>query len=142
MQMSGSPTLRQLLQQQPIGLIAYFAGLLGWTAVKLEYIRIPKQGPHKQATLVDRLLFYYITPDENFNLQINTYPPNQTICHRATIKAERYGIQNVGWHEFRLGDNDLVKCEAARLAPWLRRSNFTNTEWRNQLRKSHPEFFL
>lgn len=84
-----------------------------------------------------------MTPDLKFNLQVNENPIGQSVTHQATIKADRYGIRNIGWHHFTLFDDDNeLSCEAERLRPWLDRNLYKNRRWLREFKAKHPDMLL
>ncbi len=131
--------LHRRLSEQPLARMRYFAAILGWRGLQLEYVRLSDEEAAR-GQIPHGLVIYYITTDLKFNLQINTYPHGQCRIHKATVKADRYGIVHVGWHDFELhGDDQRLQQEVERLSPWLTRKNFKDRTWRRQFAKEHPE---
>lgn len=119
-----------------------FAELLDWRGLRLRYVCL-REDEAARAIVPSGVVIFYQTTDDKFNLQINTYPHGQCRQHQATVKAERYGIGHVGWHEFELfDDDDAVRHEADRLRPWLDRRMFRDVDRRRQLLIAHPELSL
>ena len=130
--------LHRLLAAQPLSRMRHLASLLGWNGLQLEYLRVRDSETHSQLPQNTVVIFYTAT-DAKFNLQINTYPHGQSRTHQATVKAERYGITNVGWHHFELPDDDaLLVTTAEALKPWLYRPLFKNRQWVRQVLKENP----
>jgi hypothetical protein len=134
--------VHEVLAQQPKAKIEYFAGLLGWHGIRLWKVLL-SDDDIRTAKLKNALVICYETTDEKFNLQINPHPIGQTRTYRATVKAERYGIANVGWHDFELfDDEETLRREADRLRPWLERRQFKNPKLRREFIAAHPEIPL
>ena len=132
--------LNRALAAQPLPRMRLFASLLGWNGLQLEHVRLTNS---EQAKVGSGVVIFYMTTDPKFNLQINTFPHGQCRHHRATVKAERYRIINVGWQDFDLPDDDqLLLAEIDRLKPWLYRPQFKKREWCRQFIKAHPELAL
>jgi hypothetical protein len=86
------------------------------------------------------VVVYYATTDPKFFIQINTYPHGQIRRHQATVRADRYDIFNVGWHDFELHDDERqFTAEAERLEPWLFRTQFKDRKWRKRLAEQNPD---
>lgn len=130
--------LKRVLAAQPLAQMRRLASLLGWNGLCLWHFRVHKSDPYCDR-VAGGAIIYYMTTDEKFNLQINVQPHGQTRIHSATVKAERYGIINVDWHEFELPeiDQDLLRL-AERLKPFLLRGNFKNRCWRRKFAEAHP----
>ena len=138
--MSTTVDQRRILGARPIHRMRWFASLLNWHGLQLEWVL-----PHDvmEQTAVPDLVVYYMTTDPKFNLQINEVSSGQSITHQATIKAYRYGIRHVDWHAFTLSDDNAeLMSEADRLRPYLDRSLYRNREWRTELKLRHPEIML
>jgi hypothetical protein len=132
--------LHRILDAQPLPRMRFFASLLGWNDLQLEYVRLPEDEAQR-GSVCGCVVIFYMTTDPKFNLQINTYPHGQCRHHRATVKADRYGIINVGWHDFQLCEDDTRLCaDVERLTPWLRRDQFKDRAWRREFIAKHPEF--
>ena len=130
--------LHRLLAAQPLLRMRCLASLLGWNGLQLEYVRVQDSEAHSQLPH-DTVVVYYLTTDAKFNLQINTYPHGQSRFYEATVKAERYGISHVGWHQFELpDDDDLLVSTAATLKPWLYRPHFKDRQWVRQVLRENP----
>ncbi len=134
---SDSETQR-FLSAQPLRQMQRLAELLGWNGLRLEYGRTPNDERFNEE-IRGHLFVCYMTTDEKFNLQINTYPHDQTRRHQATVKAERYGIIHTEWQHFELPDDEasLVRL-AETLKPLLKRSNFKDRAWRKEFAAQHP----
>ena len=134
--------IQRTLATQPLARMQQFAELLGWRGLRLGHVRLCDDEAAR-ADAPDGMVIFYQTTDEKFNLQINTYPHGQCRQHRATVKAERYGIRHVGWHEFELLDDpDKLRQEADRLRPWLDRRLFRDAKRRRQFKLAHPELLM
>lgn len=133
---------QQFIAAQPVLKMQRLAKLLGWNGLRLEYGRTPNDERFNEE-IRGRLFVYYMTTDEKFNLQINTYPHGQTRRHQATVKAERYGIIHTGWQHFELPDDEasLVRL-AETLKPLLKRSNFKNRAWLKGFAAQNPNLVL
>lgn len=130
--------IRRVLEGQPLGRMRLFASLLGWNGLQLEHVRLPEGSVAVDGNV--GVLVYYMTTDPKFNLQINVHPSGQARHYHATVKAERYRITNVGWHDFELtDDNQSLLAEAEQLKPWLYRPQFKNREWCREFIKAHPK---
>ncbi len=131
--------LQRIRSAQPLGRMRDLAARLGWRGLELEHVRL-RDAEAERANIANGIVIFYMTTDLKFNLQINTYPHGQCRTHRATVKADRYGIVNVGWHDFVLHDDDsALDQEIARMHPWLYRSHFKDPVWRRRLAREHPE---
>ena len=134
---------REIVAQQPYARMQYFAALLGWRGLSLFSHRIPDEVIGPDVNIPDGIVIYYCTSDQKFFLQINTDSNDQTRFHRATVRAERYGIINIGWHPFELFDEDeRLIAEAKRLMPMLGRQWYKDRKWRRELALQHPEFHV
>ncbi len=121
----------------------WFASLLNWHGLQLEQVLLSSEEPAELTTPAPGIITYYMTPDRKFNLQINEVPVGQAMTHQATIKADRYGIKNVGWHAFNMFDgDDELRCEAERLRPWLDRKLYRNSRWLREFKSTHPSMLL
>jgi hypothetical protein len=139
-----TPEQLQLRNAKPLFRMRRFAQLLNWRGLQLEwtclsaevlaqYPKWPRSG----------IVFWYITTDEKFNLQINELPEGGEHTHQATVKAERYRICNTGWNPFTLfNDDESLAREADRLRPLCDRDLFKNRAWARQFRMEHPEFAI
>jgi hypothetical protein len=137
MEMNSDGDIQRILSVQPLYRMRLFASLLGWKGLQLEHFRWKQEDDHESALGV---AIYYTTTDVKFNLQINCQPHGQIRHYRATIKADRYGIISVGWHDFELHEDDQrLFAEVERLKPWLRRDQFKDRAWRRQFIAQHPE---
>jgi hypothetical protein len=134
--MTSDTELRPLLREQPLQRMRWFAALLGWRGLQLGSVCdfVVREGEK-----IPVVVIYYYTTDAKFFLQINTFPHGQTRTHRATVRADRYGIFHVGWRDFELNDDGAVLEAAERLKPWLGRRNFKDRKWRRRLATEHPE---
>ena len=134
---------RQLLNSKPLARMRYFASLLGWNGLQLEYKTFSPDEIAKYGCPATGILTYYMTTDFKFNLQINEVTTGQALAHQATIKADRYGICNIGWHPFDLSENDQqLMQEVERLRPWLDRQLYKNASWRRTFKRKFPEMLL
>lgn len=134
---------REIVAQQPYARMQYFASLLGWRGLRLLSIQLSKEEIRRCTNIPDGIVIVYDTCDLKFSLQINTYPHGQTRFHAATVKAERYGIFNIGWHPFELFDEDeLLLAEAKRLQPILSRQLYKDRRWRWSFALQHPELYM
>ena len=132
--------LQEVLSVQPFARMRRFAEQLGWRGLRLEYFRLWDDNECPEIT--QRVVIYYITTDEKFNLQINTQPHGQTRVHSAVVKAQRHGIIHTPWQDFELFEEDaLLQGEVERLRPWLYRENFKNRAWRRRMEAEHPLMF-
>lgn len=137
--MTNSIDVQRILATQPLLRMRQFAELLGWRGLRLGYVLL-RDDEATPANAHGGVVIFYQTTDEKFNLQINTYPHGQCRQHQANVKADRYGILHVGWHEFELfHDHDRFCQEAERLRPWLDRQMFRNPIRRRQYLREHPE---
>lgn len=88
------------------------------------------------------ILVDYMTTDSKFNLQFNEIPQGDSYALQATIKAERYGIRDIGWHPFTLfEDEEALIAEAERLRPWLDRKTYKTRSRLCEL-KAEPQCVL
>jgi hypothetical protein len=125
---------RRILNAKPLARMRQFAALLGWHGLELGYIRFTPEEIRKYDAPESGIIVDYMTTDLKFNLQINEVLNGQSTSHQATIKADRYGIINIGWHPFELSEDDAkMKEEAERLRPWLDRRLYKNAKWRRFL---------
>lgn len=133
--------LRRVLERQPLGRMQLFASWLGWNGLQLEHVSLSEGSIAVNGDV--GVLVYYMTTDLKFNLQINVHPSGQPRRYHATVNAERYGIRNVGWHDFEITDDDQsLLAEAERLKPWLFRPQFKKKEWRREFIDAHPELAI
>jgi len=137
--MSMTPEQSRILAAKPLARVRRFAALLNWHGLQLlthvfaadevEELYRPPLG----------ILFWYMTPDVKFNLQINEHPLGQSITHQASVKAIRYGVSNNGWHPFVLSErDDELHSEAERLRSKLDRRLWKNSKWRREFAANHP----
>jgi hypothetical protein len=133
----------RILSSKPLGRMRWFASLLGWHGLQLELILFAQDEIAKWNVPASGLIVFYMTTDWKFNLQINERPTGQAGTHQATIKADRYGIKNIGWHPFTLfDDDDDLRREAERLRPWLDRNLYKNRRWLRLFKTRYPEMLL
>ena len=83
------------MTSRPLYRMRSFASLLGWHGLQLDSFKPWPEGIAAEKGL-DRI-YLYQTPDDKFNLQINEHPLDQTTTHKATIKADRYGVIRIDW---------------------------------------------
>ena len=132
-----------IFNSKPIARMRWFASLLNWRGLQLERVVFTDEQIAEWNVPQSGIVTYYMTPDLKFNLQINETPNGQSVTHQATIKADRYGIANIGWHPFTLNEeNDSLRAEAERLRPWLERNNYKNRKWLRQFKRENPEMLL
>jgi hypothetical protein len=132
---------QRILSSKPIGRMRWFASLLSWHGLQLQWL--PFSADEMAKWGFPGVVAFYMTPDEKFNLQVNEYPIGQSVTHHATIKARRYGIRDIGWHAFTLFDgDDELRSEAGRLRPWLDRELYKSRHWRRQFKALHPDMWL
>ena len=132
-----------IFNSKPIGRMRWFASHLNWRALQLERIIFSQDEIEKWNVPDSGIITYYMTPDLKFNLQINETPNGQSCTHQATIKADRYGIGNIGWHPFTLHEDDAsLLGEVERLRPWLERNQYKNRKWLRQFKSEHPELLF
>lgn len=119
-----------------------FAAFLHWHGLQLERVLFTDDEIRKW-NMPPTGITYYMTTDPKFNLQISEFESAPPFTHQATIKADRYGISNVGWHPFTLfEDGDKLRAEAERLRPWLDRVLYKNRKWLRDFKVNHPEMLL
>jgi hypothetical protein len=124
--------IRRAIERQPVATVQRFAELLGWRGLRVYGLYVADL---KMAVDESPIVIYYMTTDEKFNLQINCHPHCQQRQFRATVKAERYGICNVGWHDFELDEHAFdLPAVVDRLRPYLQRSSFKDRRWRRALK--------
>jgi hypothetical protein len=128
---------QEILERQPLQRMQYFAALLGWRGLQLESVRLPEVSA--KDNIPDGIVIYYATTDRKFFLQINTWPHGQTRKYSATVRADRYGIPNIGWHPFELFEDGRIESETQRLMAILHRKLFKDGLWRRQLALRSPE---
>jgi hypothetical protein len=117
-----------------------FASWLGWRGLQIFDVA-PWPEAFESHKGLDRLYFYQ-TPDRKFFLNINEVPDGQSLTHRATIRAERYGIAGIDAIHFALYDDiDRLRIECDRLLPMLSRDNWKARSWRKQ-RMEAPDIRL
>jgi hypothetical protein len=134
---------RRILNSKPLARMRQFASLLGWKGLQLEYVTFSAEEILKYNCPTTGIIAHYMTTDLKFNIQINESPVDQCITHQATIKADRYGICNIGWHSFKLFENDQQFMEEVeRLRPWLDRRLYKNAHWRREFKHKFPEMLL
>lgn len=132
-----------IIDSNPIERIRRFAGLLHWRGLRLERILFTDDQVGQLNLPSSGIITYYMTTDLKFNLQINELSKTPVFTHQATIKADRYGIRDIGWHPFTLFDNDeKLQAEAERVRPWLDRNLFKDTQWLSNLKRKHPQFLI
>lgn len=137
--MTSDRELKRILNAQPLAQMQHFARELGWKGLRLEHACLSDDEASK-AGVGSGVVIFYATTDPKFFLQINTWPHGQFGTHRATVRADRYGVFHVGWHEFVLHDDErLLAMEADRLKPWLFRRQFKDRKWRKVLAQQNPQ---
>jgi len=125
----------EILMTKPHARMRRFAELLNWRGLQMEWIIYAREEIAWQSVPEPYVVTYYITSDVKFNLQINEKPDGQSLTHQATVKADRYGIRDVGWHPFTLFDNDKeLLGEAERLRPWIDRRTYKDPRRRHTLK--------
>lgn len=135
-----SPEQRQVVLSKPFWRMRWFASLLGWRGLRIEWIRL--QGEYADPLRPGRIVIYYLTTDKYFKIQINEESPDQPRRHLATVGGERYGLGAIGWHSFELFESDIeLAAEAERLRPFLDRQLLRNPTRRAKFKKAHPELF-
>jgi hypothetical protein len=134
---------RRIFASKPIERMRRFAALIHWRDLQLERIIFTQDEISEWDLPRSGIITYYVTTDDKFNLQINELDATSPFTHQATIKADRYGIRNIGWCPFTLSDDfDKLKMEAERLRPWLDRGLYKNRSWLREFKREHPEFLL
>ncbi len=138
---------RAIVMAKPYWRIRWFASILNWNGLRLEWIRLSDVDAERWPDGTEsKIIVYYRTTDKHFHLQINELPDRPKL-HQATIWPLRYGIGPadvaVGWHRFDLfdDDDDLI-AEAQRLKPFLDRQQLRDPARRAAWKKTHPEFVL
>jgi hypothetical protein len=135
-----TPEQRRILDSKPIWRMRRFAALLNWHGLQMSHHLLSAEDIERLNFHPSGIIVYYMTPDLKFNLQINENPVGQTVTHQATIKASRYGIIHIGWHDFSLfEDDDNLKREAERLRPWLDRNLYKNKAWLREFKARPPD---
>lgn len=130
--MSITSDQQRIFDSKPIARMRRFAELLHWRGLQLERLLFTEDDIVRYNAPPIGILVFFCTPDNKFNLQINERPAGDPFTHQATVKAERYGILNIGWHPFTLyEDEPRLIAEATRLAPVLERNQYKNRHWRN-----------
>ena len=81
------PDLRRILTAQPLAKMQSFAALLGWKGLRLECVLLD-DAEASRANVPHGVVIYYMTTDDKFHIQINTYPHGQVRLHQATVKAQ------------------------------------------------------
>jgi hypothetical protein len=140
-----NPEQRAIVLAEPCWRMRWFASLLNWNGLRLEWVRFTDEDASNSIGVPEsRILVSYITTDQEFNIQINALPDRPRL-YQATVVPFRYGISpiKVGWHRFELFDDDArVAAEAQRLKPLLDRQQFRDPARRAAWKKAHPEFLL
>lgn len=139
-----SPEQQAIVLAKPYWRMRWFASLLSWNGLQLEWLRVIEAGAARRPGVAEsEVLVYYATTDREFHIQINELPDRPTL-HQATIGPLRYGIgPHVGWHRFELFDDDArLIAEAQRLKPFLDRQQFRDPARRAAWKKAHPELVL
>jgi len=138
-----TPEQRRIFNSKPIERMRRFVRFLHWSGLQLERILFTTDEIAKWNVAPSGIIAYYMTTDAKFNLQINELDIAQPFTHQGTVKAERYGIRDVGWHPFTLfEDVERMKLEAERLRPWLDRKSYKNRQWIRKVKREHPEMSL
>lgn len=140
-----SQVQRAIVLAEPCWRMRWFASLLNWNGLELEWIRFSDEDALRYAGVPDsRILVYYATKDQKFNIQINGLPDHPRL-YQASVGPFRYGICQVkiGWHRFELFDDDgELQVEARRLTPFLNRRQFRDPVRRAAWKKAHAESLL
>lgn len=132
--------LQGFVMSRPFRRMQMFASWLGWRGLQIFDVA-PWPEAFESHKGLDRLYFYQ-TPDRKFFLNINEVPGGQSFTHRATIRAERYGIAGIDGIHFALYDDiDRLRIECHRLLPMLSRNNWKSRSWRKQ-RMDAPDVSL
>ena len=130
--------LQRVLATQPYARIRRFAEELGWNGIRQLHVLLG-ENEARLASIASGIVLFYVTTDEKFNLQINPRDHGQSRLFRATVKACRYGITSIGWHDFELfADENLFRREVERLKPFLYRPYWRDRKWRYRLVKENP----
>jgi hypothetical protein len=131
------------LAAKPIARMRWFASLLNWRGLQLEKLLFTSDEIERCNLPASRIVAFYMTTDWKFNLQINENPIGQCVTYQATIKADRYGIKNIGWHPFTLfADDGKLKDEVERLRPWFDRRLYKTRLWLREFKMQHLEMLL
>lgn len=135
---------RAVVTSAPYWRLRWFASLLGWNGLRMNWITFTQAEAAKWDTVpVSRILVCYGTTDEEFRIQINEKPGGQTGHYQAMVGPFRYGIHAIGWFPFELFDDDRkLVDEAERLRPWLGRQQFRDPKLRAAFKARHPELLL
>lgn len=132
---------RVVVLSKPYWRIRWFAALLGWKGLRMEWIDFGDQEPLTAA----RIVVWYETTDKKLSIQINENPIGQSRHYEAAILSWRYGIgprawNQGGWHPFELFDDDrALMAEADRLRPRLGRQQFRDAKLRAAFKAQQPE---
>jgi hypothetical protein len=134
---------QRILASKPIWRMRRFAAFLNWHGLELSHHILSAEDIERLNFHASGIIVAYMTPDLKFNIQINENPIGQTVMYRATIKADRYGIVHVGWHDFKLFEyNDDLRREAERLGPWLDRALYKNKARLRSFKTQHANRLL
>lgn len=141
-----TPTQRAIVLSKPYWRMRWFASLLNWHGLVLEWVRFGDEDARTSIGVSEsRILVYYVTNDREFHIQINELPDGPNV-YQATMGPFRYGIGchfAIGWHRFELFENDAeLVAEAQRLKPFLDRQQFRDPVRRAAWKKAHPEFVI
>ena len=138
-----NPEQLRVFHSKPIHRMRWFASLLYWHGLQQERIVFSPDESTEFNIPEPGIITFYMTTDWKFNLQINETPIGQSVTHQATIKADRHGIRDIGWHPFTLFDDDAaLKREADRLRPWLDRRLHKDRKWLRAFKQDHPDMLL
>jgi hypothetical protein len=138
-----NPEQRAIVLVEPCWRMRWFASLLNWNGVRLEWVRFRDEDARNSIGVpASRILLHYVTTDQEFHIQINALADCVRL-YQATIGPFRYGISQVPWHRFELFDDDAkLVSEAQRLKPFLDRQQFRDPVRRAAWKKANPEFLL
>lgn len=140
-----TPTQRAIVLAKPYWRMRWFASMLNWEGLVVEWVRISDEDSLNSIGVPEsRIDVYYVTNDREFHIQINELPDRSNL-YQATMGPFRYGIgcihRAIGWHRFELFENDAhLIAEAQRLKPFLDRQQFRDPARRATWKKAHPEF--
>lgn len=135
---------RAIVTSAPYWRLRWFASLLGWNGLRMDWITFTEAEAAKSDTVpASRILVSYGTTGKEFRIQINEKPGGQTRHYQAMVGPFRYGIRAVGWHPFELFDDERALVdEAERLRPWFARDQFRDPKRRAAFKAQRPELLL